>query len=473
MLFTDGNYLVFLVAVFFIYWALAAHIKRVPVLFLATTGCYFYALSSPKCLLIILAIATVDFLTARGLNASTRQSVRKALLWTSITTDLGALFVFKYFNFFSDSVRALLQHFGLKNGAFLIDVVWPLGLSFITFRSLGHVIDAYRGEGLRRVSYLEYLAYVTFFPVIAAGPVVRSSELIPQFRQRPSLSSDKGSQALFLILIGFIKKIAIADYLANNLVGRVFDEPQLYSSLETLTAIYGYAIQIYCDFSGYSDIAIGSALLLGFELPPNFNAPYLAQNLIDFWRRWHITLSRWLTDYLYFSIGGLKKSRFNAYRNVVVTMLVGGLWHGAAWTFVLWGGLHGVGLAATRWWQSKRREARRSGVTPWRSVLAAIVTFNFVCFTWVFFRAESIGNARVVFSRLAALRFEASNLTPSIIVVLMLGVFTHLIPDGAFTRVSSLWKWLPSPAQALVIVALAIGLFYLSGVEVQFIYGQF
>ena len=198
---------------------------------------------------------------------------------------------------------------------------------------------------------------MAFFPTVIAGPVVRAKELLPQFRLRaPELTSDEGTQAIFLIMLGLLKKIAIADYLANNLVGRVFDQPQLYSSLETLAAVYAYAIQIYCDFSGYSDIAIGSALLLGYRLPLNFNSPYRAQNLPDFWKRWHITLSNWLTDYVYFSIGGLRKRQFNMYRNVVLTMLIGGLWHGAAWTFVIWGGMHGFGLAVNRWWENRRRQ---------------------------------------------------------------------------------------------------------------------
>src|SRR6185436_18903364 len=222
---------------------------------------------------------------------------------------------------------------------------------------------------------------VAFFPTLIAGPVVRSKELLPQF-QHAELSSEQGVEAIFLIMIGLIKKVAIADMIGSNLVDRVFDQPELYSSAETLAAIYGYPLQIYCDFSGYSDIAIGSAMLLGFKLPKNFNSPYRAQNLREFWKRWHITLSNWLFDYVFISIGGLRKQRFNLYRNLFLTFLIGGLWHGAAWTSVIWGGLHGLGLSLSHWWNGRRTTHGKQ--SNWFvKAIYTLATFHFICLTWI------------------------------------------------------------------------------------------
>jgi alginate O-acetyltransferase complex protein AlgI len=388
-------------------------------------------------------------------------------------------------------------------------MILPLGLSFITFRSLSYVIDVYRGQIKPTRSYLDYLTFVAFFPTIIAGPIVRAADLLPQFRLRPELSGEQGTQAILLIMIGLIKKIAIADFLGNNLVDRVFDQPQLYSSLETLVAIYGYALQIYCDFSGYSDIAIGSALLLGFRLPLNFNSPYRARDLRDFWRRWHITLSTWLFDYVFVSLGGLRKRRFNLYRNLVLTFLVGGLWHGAAWTFVIWGGLHGLGLSLNHWWSGRRRPSNRHSFrgehhppvqaavteselaqdastvgqrrTPnvrriprwWSKAIGVFVTFHFVCLTWVVFRAESLAGAWQVLKRLGALQFAAGNLSRPILLVLLVAWLSHWSPETVTARVDKAWTWLPAPIQAVVILFVAIGLYYVSGAEAQFIYGNF
>jgi len=471
---TSGKYMLFLAAVFFAYWLLATRRRRPPVLFLLFASYYFYALWNPKFLALLFLISTVDFLTARAISATELPGRRKLFLTVSALTDIGALFVFKYFDFFSSSLAEALNRFGWQASPVLLKVVWPLGLSFLTFRSLSYVIDVYRRQMQATERYTDYLAFVSFFPVIVAGPVVRAKELLPQFRERPQLTSEEGMQAIFLILLGLVKKVAIADYLANNLVGRVFDQPQLYSSMETLAAIYGYALQIYCDFSGYSDIAIGSALLLGFRLPENFNAPYRALNLPDFWRRWHITLSNWLTDYVYFAIGGLRKRPFNMYRNVILTMLIGGLWHGAAWTFVVWGAMHGVGLAFNRWWENRRRHQKRHPHAEWWvKALCVLTTFHFVCLTWLFFRASSLHQAGEVLARLFALKFEMANLAPSVLAVMLIGYLSHWVPQGALSKVRDGWAWLPSPVQAALFLSVAYGLYYLSSSEVQFIYGNF
>lgn len=473
MLFTSGTYLLFLALVFLLYWPLSSR-RWTRVLFLLAVSYYFYALWNPKFLALLFLLSTVDFLTARGIAATGKPKLRQLLLGASLLTDVGALITFKYFNFFSASFAELLGKFGKGASPVLLTrLALPLGLSFITFRSLSYVIDVYRRTCPPTKNYFEYLAFVAFFPTVIAGPLVRAKDLLPQLGQTPSLANTDGSRALFLIMLGLIKKIAIADFLANNLVDRIFDQPQLYSSVETLAAIYGYALQIYCDFSGYTDIAIGSALLLGFKLPENFNSPYRAHSLVEFWRRWHITLSDWLRDYLFISFGGLRK-RANLYRNLILTMLIAGLWHGAAWTFVMWGGLHGLGLSANHLWEAHRRkQKRRPRQSWWIKTVCVIATFHFVCLGWVLFRAGSLSQMWEVLKRLGSGQFSTGNLALPVVTMLVLGYASHWIPRGIFEKVSAGWNWLPSPAQAGLMLAIALGLYYLSSTNVQFIYGNF
>ncbi|HYX31104.1 MAG TPA: MBOAT family protein [Pyrinomonadaceae bacterium] len=473
MLLTSGAYLIFLAIIFFVYWSLPAS-RRLSLLFLLLASYYFYALWSPWSLAFLFLISSADFLNGRCIGAIEKRKIKKLLLWSSIVIDVGCLFIFKYFNFFSASAADLLTKFGKPVSPVMLNLAMPLGLSFITFRSLSYVIDVYRGTTKPARSLLDYLTFVAFFPTVIAGPLVRAKELLPQLRLPRRLTNEDGQRAVFLIMIGVIKKIAIADFLANNLVDRVFDQPQLYSSLETLVAIYGYALQIYCDFSGYTDIAIGSALLLGFKLPENFNSPYRARSVVDFWRRWHITLSDWLRDYVFVSFGGIRKRRVNLYRNVVLTMLIAGLWHGAAWTFVLWGGWHGLGLSANHLWAAhRRRRANKPRQQWWIGPMCVTGTFHFVCLGWLLFRAGSLRAAWEVLARLGAWQFSAANLARPVLFVLLLGYVVHWLPRRAFDSIFTLWHWLPSPAQAVVIVTIALGLYYVSSTNVQFIYGNF
>src|SRR5216684_7554459 len=432
MLFTNGNYFVFLAAVFFAYWLLAAW--RLPrVWLLLAASYYFYALWNPKFLALLFLLSTCDFLNALAIGKARHRALRKVLVALSLGMNVGTLFLFKYFNFFSASLTDLLNKVGWHSSLPIFEnLVLPLGLSFIAFRSLSYVIDVYRGTLAPTRRFLDYLTFVAFFPTIIAGPLARAKDVLPQFQAPPALNNEEGAQALLLILVGLIKKIAIADFLANNLVDRVFDQPQLYSSAETLFAIYGYALQIFCDFSGYTDIAIGSALLLGLKLPANFNAPYRATSLRDFWRRWHITLSSWLFDYVFVSLGGLRKRRINLYRNLILTFLIGGLWHGAAWTFVLWGGLHGLGLSVNHWWEAHRRKNKQKPRQQlWIRVVCIVATFNFVSLGWVLFRAGSLRQTGEVFKRLGSMQFTTGNLATPVLVVLALGYVAHWVPPSA------------------------------------------
>lgn len=474
MLFASGKYLVFLAIVFFAYWLVAATRRRAPVLLLLLASYYFYALWNPWCLAFLFLISLIDFATALGIGSTSRPAFRKLLLLTSVVVDLGALVAFKYFNFFSASAAELLSKLGRPTPPIVFDLLLPLGLSFITFRSLSYVIDVYRGVMQPTRRPVEYFTFVAFFPTLIAGPIARARELLPQFGERPCLTGEEGGRAIFLIMLGMIKKIAVADFLANNLVDRVFDQPQLYSSLETLAAIYGYALQIYCDFSGYTDIAIGSALLLGFKLPENFDSPYRAHDLRDFWRRWHITLSNWLFDYVFVSLGGLRRRRINLYRNLLLTFLIGGLWHGAAWTFILWGVMHGLGLSINHAWEAWRKRLQLKPRRVWWSNAARVLlTFHFVCLTWVVFRAESLDQAWQVLQRLGAMQFSVGNLATPVLTVLAAGYLAHWVTKAALEKIGRGWTGLPSPAQAGIILLVAFGLYFIAGTEAQFIYGNF
>ncbi len=475
MLFTSGTYYVFLIAVFFLYWAVAWRI-RLRTVFLLSASCFFYAMSGGRALLLLVAISAIDFTTTRWMVRCDDRTWRRRLLFISLTMDIGALCVFKYANFFIQSASGASSLLGVPIPDSRMNIVAPIGISFFIFQSLAYVIDVYRKDTEPAGSYADYLAFVSFFPTIVAGPILRAKQLLPQLRARLMLDSTTGGQALFLIAIGLIKKIAIADYLSANLVERVFDFPERFSSLEVLAAVYGYALQIYADFSGYSDIAIGSAMLLGFTLPVNFNAPYRALDLPDFWRRWHISLSTWLRDYVFFAIAGPRARNLTVlYGGLVVTMLVGGLWHGPAWTFVLWGLLHGVGLVAVRAWASFRKRyglARRN--SRWSRFASTLITFHFVCFAWIFFRAETVERAFAVLSQLLGFTVDTSNLALTLALIIALGFIAHWIPDGWFEIARNGFVRLPAPVQACVLFVMALGLYFVASSDVvPFIYSRF
>jgi D-alanyl-lipoteichoic acid acyltransferase DltB (MBOAT superfamily) len=393
-----------------------------------------------------------------------------------LVIDIGALCVFKYANFFIESTTRGLSLLGLKLSAAHLNLILPLGISFFIFQSVAYVIDVYRKDTEPARDFLEYLSFITFFPTLVAGPILRAKQLLPQLRSRVTLDAETGGQALFLIAIGLIKKMALADYLSANLVERVFDFPERFSSLEVLAAIYGYALQIYADFSGYSDIAIGSALLLGFTLPLNFNAPYRSRDLPEFWRRWHLSLSTWLRDYVFFTVTRLRaRSAAMLYVGLVVTMLLGGLWHGAAWTFVMWGLLHGLGLATVHAIGAARKRwgiLRKNSV--WSQALGVFLTFNFVCLAWIFFRAETISQAVAVLHQLFRFSADTTNLGWPLALVIALAFAAHWLPDHAFDSVRRGFAQLPAPVQAMTLFALGLGLYFVASSDVvPFIYTRF
>ena len=449
MLLSSSTYFVFLVGIFFLYWPLA-RVRSLGLAVILFANYFFYAKWDVLYLVLIPAASTCDYLFGLGLQSSKRPAVRRLLVTASIVMNIGLLATLRWG----------------RAGNWIL----PLSLSFYAFQALTYTIDLYRGDAKGTRSYLAHLTAVSFFPTILAGPITRVSSLIDQLEKRKPLDPAGGGRALFLIGIGLTKKLLVADYLAGNLVNRVFDFPTLYTGAETLIAVYAYAIQLYYDFSGYTDIALGSALLLGIKLPPNFNRPYAAENLADFWRRWHMSFSNWLRDYLYFSLPG-KRTSWAPYLNLVITMVIAGLWHGAGWTFVIWGALHGIGLAAVRLWQTQRGSANAVGV--WRYI-NIVATFHFVVFAWIFFRAPSVEIALSILARIGSLTISFANISGPLALVLLIGVLAHYVPKKWYDFSLTLYARAPFYAQAFALMLLVLGLQNIVQTgEAPFIYTKF
>ena len=420
----------------------------------------FYAWWDWRFLTLIWLSTAVDFVAGRALRASTSPTRRRMLLVLSLGTNLGMLGFFKYADFFVESFVNLMADLGLAVSAQPLGIILPVGISFYTFQTMSYSIDIYRGRLEPTESLLDFALFVGFFPQLVAGPIVRARDFLAQLGTDDRTPIDTG-RSLRLILGGLFKKIVIADVLATKLVDGVFANPEGATGLETLLAIYGYALQIYGDFSGYSDIAIGIALLLGFRFPVNFDQPYRALSLQDFWRRWHISLSSWLRDYLYIGLGGSRGGRARTARNLLATMLLGGLWHGAGWTFVLWGAIHGVGLVAER-----SVSGLMGGAEPSRAgrVVRTLVTFHIVCIGWVFFRALNVDRAMEVFGALGGSWTSAPEVGLGVVLLLLIGAATQLVPVGAADKLWERAARLPVMLQAVGITA-AILAFDLLGPE--------
>lgn len=453
MVLSSPTYFAFLAGVFFAFWLARRHrLGALAVILFANY--FFYARWDLIYLALIPLASTCDFLIGQTLGRVQHRLARRGLIALSVVMNIGLIVAVKY----SPSLPWVL----------------PLGLSFYAFQSLTYTLDIYRRDAQPASSLLAYLASASFFPTTLAGPITRLSNLIPQWSKWQMLGAEDGGRALFLIGMGLVKKLLIADFLAENLINRVFDLPKLYSGTEVLAGVYGYAFQLYYDFSGYTDIALGSALLLGIKLPANFNRPYVAQNIADFWRRWHISFSNWLRDYLYFSLPGLRSRwKIFAYLNLVVTMAIGGLWHGASWTFLIWGVWHGCGLAAQRWWQALRGKAAPSE-HPAARIGRALVTFHFVLIGWVFFRASSAATARDIFAQMFSGTVSLANVTPAFLAVLAAAICAHFVPQAWYDAGLRLFSAAPYYAQAVAMALLVVAIQYVAGSgSAPFIYSRF
>ena len=471
MQFTTLAYAKFFALAFVVTW-LCARFRNLRLTFLLAASYFFYAQSGVAFLALIFACSTADFLLSHAIGRAKDPSRRKAWLALTVVMNLGVLAYFKYAKFGVDTALATLSALGLHVPAPVLSIALPVGISFFTFESMSYVIDVYRGELEAHPSYLEYLTFVAFFPHLVAGPIVRPRDLLPQLARPPAWQGDAASSALLLIATGLFKKLAIADYLALNLVDRVFDAPTQYSALECYVAMVGYAVQIYADFSGYTDIAIGSAALLGVRFPPNFAAPYQAHDIVDFWRRWHISLSTWLRDYLYIPLGGNRRGSLRTYLNLIATMLLGGLWHGPSWTFVVWGGLHGVALAGNRAWRERFGDVL--GNKPLLRVLATFTTFHFVVLAWIFFRAHTFRDARAIFGQFSTFTGYHPNLDARVLLVLAFGLGMHFLPLELEAKLRVRFGALPGIVQGVALFALLLLVRRMASAEaVPFVYFQF
>lgn len=488
MNFISTEYAVFIAVAFVGSWSLAALrpsfgtargrlLASWPRIFFLLAMSYgFYAAWNWRYLPLIFGSSTVDFFLARTIARQENPARRKLLLAITVVLNLSFLGFFKYWNFAIENVQIVsvwLTGTSVTTNEALRVLLPPVGISFFTFESMSYVIDVYRGDMPAHRSYFRYLLFVAFFPHLVAGPIVRPRDLLPQLEAVPVLTRDDGGEGLFLIAFGLLKKVVFADQLAIHLVDRVFERPENFSALEVLAGVYAYAVQIYCDFSGYTDIAMGSALLLGVRFPPNFDAPYIATNLADFWRRWHISLSTWLRDYLYIPLGGNRGSSLLTYRNLMLTMLLGGLWHGASWTFVFWGFLHGAGLAVTRAVE-RRGDGKQGRKRFLPAPLGVLLTFHYVCLAWVFFRAPTFEGAVRVLRQIATGTTFHPNLPPIVAFLLVFALATHFTPKSIYDAARVRFSTMPAPAQGVLLFVVAVVLHEAAGVNaVPFVYFQF
>ena len=474
MLFHSADYLLFLALAVLGFWALRGH-AFIRTLFIFLASCLFYMAWSARYIVLILGSTVIDYVIGLLIPKARTQRGKKALLAVSICSNVGLLATFKYFNFFSGAVHESLAGLGMDVPLYQLDVLLPVGISFYTFQTMSYTLDIYRGRLEPTRNFLKFAFFVSFFPQLVAGPIVRASEFLPQLDRRPRLTQDRVGHGLFLILRGLVKKVAFADLVAVNLVDRVFETPALYSSGEVMVALYAYSLQLYCDFSGYTDVARGSAMLMGLELPENFDRPYQAASPAEFWRRWHMTLSRWLRDYLYFPLGGSRCGPVRAYANLWLTFFIIGLWHGAAWTFVVYGLIHATAMVVHRFavrWSGRPRDAVDS--LPIR-LLKVAAMFHFTVLTRILFRATSLDNAWDVTSQLL---FDGSlsfvQVSSTVWLLLAVFYFVHFTPRRLIEEIGSFWVRLPAPAQGAALGCAAFVLAQVVSTDVvPYIYFQF
>ena len=473
MLFNSAHFLLFFPAVLVLFWS----VRRRPTVrmgLLLVASFYFYASWSLAYALMMLGMTAVDYVVAGRIAATNVQQTKRRWLVLSLVSNLGTLFVFKYFNFLADNVAALATAIGYPISIHHHSLELPLGISFFTFEALSYTVDVYRGVLQPARSFARFALFISFFPRLIAGPIIRAATFLPQIDRQPQWDETRAQDGLSLMLCGLFKKIFIADILATTLVDPVFSDPAAHGSWTLLIAMYGYAFQIYYDFSGYSSVAIGAAKMLGFELPINFNRPYLATSLRDFWRRWHISLSTWLRDYLYFPLGGGRGSTWRTARNLAIVMLLGGLWHGAAWGFVLWGAAHGLMLGAGRLFNAATGIDADGENQPLASRTARIlVTFHLVAGCFVLFRAVDFMTAQIYLTRMLSFQAGPDEVSSLAYAVLVLGIIFEFVPRNWHSGLREIYDRVPALIQGGVIATTLLLFAVLGESAAPFIYFQF
>lgn len=473
LLFNTGLFFVLFVLFMAIYEGLRnRHTLKMAVTILFSL--YFYYKSSAECCFILLSVCLSDYLLGLWMQHSTNNMIRRLIVALNVCVNIGMLVYFKYFNLLA-STCAELTHRDFD----ALDIILPAGISFFTFRSISYIVDIYRREIEAERNLLHYTFFLTFFPPLLAGPVVRAKDMLPQIKSCPSASKEMVGEGLFLIMTGLIKKVIVADYISGNFVNRVFDNPALYSGFENVMGCIGFTIQLYCDFSGYSDMAIGIALLMGYRFKDNFRAPFKAQNPQEFWRRWHISLSTWLRDYLYIPMGGSRHGKARTYLNNFLTMVIGGLWHGAGWMYLLWGAYHGLLLAVHKALKGVWRVPGQLKGTFGLRFINTAVTFTLVVIGFAIFRADSLDTLQAMgtqifndFHASVAPQFIESYMM--IVVAIAAALLMHYTPRSWSTGLAEAYISIPVVFQGML---LAIVLFFViqarSSDLVPFIYLQY
>ena len=526
LLFNNGFFVYFFTLFILLFFALRNHHKARRYVF-CIFSLYFFYKASGWFVGLVLISAVVDFFLSNAIYREKSQNRKKFLLVLSILFNLGMLFYFKYTDFFIEISNSLFDtNFNPLN------LILPIGISFYTFENLSYTVDVYRGEFKPANKFSDYLLFLAFFPKLMMGPIVRAHDFVPQINEPYVISERDFAKGFFLIISGLIKKLVISDYITLNMVDYMFDNPALHTGVENLMAVYGYAMVIYCDFSGYSEIAIGIALWLGFKIPPNFMSPYQSLNITEFWRRWHISLSTWLKDYLYIPLGGnrnfsvasfifvggflvgsfimgvelfhlsnlwaalvsavlllifiipalitRKTSGIAANFNLLTTMLLGGFWHGASWNFIIWGAIHGVGLGIHKIWMLLTDKSL-AGFNQSRiyKIISGILTFHFVCFAWIFFKAEDLEIAKTMIYQIFN-NFDISVFGPfydnykGVVWMILAAMVLHLVPDNLADKVIARTKTIPMVVYILVFFLFLILYGYFKSAEqVMPIYLQF
>jgi alginate O-acetyltransferase complex protein AlgI len=462
MLFVEFRFFWFFAIVFAVYWTLREN--RARKIWLLVVSYIFYAAWNWKFVFLLIASSLLDYFVGTMLARTSDPRARRAWLILSLTANLGTIAFFKYCNFFIESAATLLTWLGLPASLHTLHIIIPVGVSFYTFHSMSYTIDVYRGRMRPVRSVLDVCAFIGFFPQMVAGPIVRAVLFLPQLETARRFENVDVRGALVLFLGGFVKKACIADAVAP-FSDKYFAAPEHFTAGSAWVGTLCYAIQIYCDFSGYTDMAIACARLLGYELTINFNFPYFARDIADFWHRWHISLSTWLRDYLYIPLGGNCGPQWFVYRNIMITMLLGGLWHGGAWTFVIWGGLHGLALVVHREWQRLGRALPLP--VSW------LLTIYWVCVAWIFFRAGTLERALVATKSFVFFQSPGTETigTSMLLVVVALGLVHWMNFRGVFR---DWWRRVPTPVFAAGFgCTAAIVLLFIPPHYAPFIYFQF
>jgi D-alanyl-lipoteichoic acid acyltransferase DltB (MBOAT superfamily) len=471
MMFHSVQFLLLVAITFGAYWLVHRQKwLRMGVLLLASLA--FYAAWKPAPLLLFIGYAIVNFVAGQTLERVERPWARKLVLCLALAWHFGGLFIFKYLDLVLSTAGTMAQRFGWPDFPKPIGLLLPVGLSFVAFQAVSYVVDVYRGETSGRYSLFHHLVFKLFFPQVVAGPIVRSQDLMEHIDETPKLKPEDGVVGLFRIAQGVAKKLLLADVMAVALIDRVYANPQNFSSVECVIATLAYTFYIYFDFSAYSDIAIGAAALFGFKFPENFNKPYHARNLFEFWSRWHISLSTWLRDYFYRPLGGNKGSRWQTTRNLMLVMTWGGLWHGADWKFMWWGGIHGVLLVLTRikWWIWGKPKYERAWhvAVGWFWMMVAVV------FARVFFRADSTEHAIQVFSQMFKFTPGVANISRLAWGGMSAALIFYFMPAPVFRWSGQLFVRAPALVRAVALVGMGLAIRQIASFETQpYVYFQF